>query len=184
MAWGVKIVHTPSQEKRGIKMLNQFATIFVDKSESINWKAELKSQKINWKKLIKKSEDFCTCAVGHQSSIIPRTDSGVPSFKDLEQLGYDFMDACEQKNAKSCLILLKKIEKVSLSKTKECISRVKKIFKKNPDILQKYLDGNRYFGVSVDKDGSIINIKDVARYFVTLSDDRVFVKDEDVLQER
>lgn len=165
-------------------MLNQLATIFVNKLESINWKEELKSPKINWKKLIKKSEDFCTCAVGHQSSVIPRTDSGVPSFKDLEQLGYDFMDACEGKNAKECLAVLKKIEKVSLLKTKECISRIKKIFKKNPDILQKYLDGNRYFGVGVDKDGSITNIKENTRYFVILSDDWTFVKDEETLREK
>ena len=160
-------------------MLNQFATIFVDKSESINWKEELKSPKVNWKKLIKKSEDFCTCAIGHQSSIIPRTNSGIPSFKDLERLGYDFMEACEQKNTKNALILLKKIEKLSSLKAKECVSRVKKIFKKNPDTLQRYLDGDRCFGVSVDKEGSIINIKDGNRWYVTISDDWTFIKDDE-----
>jgi len=160
-------------------MLSQLATIFVNKAESINWKEELKSQKANWEKLLKKSEDFCTCAVGHQSSIIPRTDSGVPSFKELEQLGYDFMEACDEKDSKQCLAILKKIEKASLIKTKECVSRIKKIFKKNPDILQKYLDGNRCFSVGIDKDGSIINIKESSRWCVTLSDDWTFIKEDE-----
>lgn len=158
--------------------MNQLVTMFVDKMESINWKEELRSQKINWKKLIKKSEDFCTCAIGHQSSIIPRTESGVPSFKDLEQLGYDFMDACEEKNYNKCITILKKIEKISLLKTKECVSRIKKIFKKNPDILQKYLDGCRRFGVGVDKDGFIVSIKENTRWHTTLSDDYAFIKED------
>ena len=160
-------------------MLNQLATIFVEKEESIGWKMELRSQKINWKKLIKKSEDFCTCVVGHQSSIIPRTDSGVPSFKDLEQLGYDFMEGCSTKDLKQCLTILKKIEKASLIKTKECISRIRKIFKKNPDILQRYLDGDRQFRVGVDKDGSIINIKENSKWCIIRSDDWAFVREDE-----
>ncbi len=158
-------------------MSSELLIMFVHRSESISWKDELKAEKINWKKLIKKSEDFCTCAVAHQSAIIPRTNSGVPSCKELEFLGYDFMEACVLKDKKSCISVLSKINKLSAARSKECLSRIKKIFKKNTEALDKYINGERCFGVGIDKDGSIVSIKESAMYYITLPDSIEFIKD-------
>lgn len=145
--------------------------MFVCKTEMIDWKQELRKKNPNWKKIVKKSEDFCTCLVGHQSSVIPRTQGGVPSFKELEKLGYEFMDACSKKDKEFIYPIFKKIARSSMLKSKDCIRRIKKIFKKSPEKFQEYLDGKRTFHVSVDKEGHIVAIKDDSKFIVYLSDE-------------
>ncbi len=173
MGWDVKTVPIQNQYLKEIQVLNQLSMIFVDNSEKIDWKEELRKVKPRWKKLIKKSEDFCTCMVGHQSSVIPRTLGGVPSYKELEKLGYEFMNACSKEDKEQVRMLFKKITKISISKSKICITKIKKLFKKDIDKYQEYANGRRTFHVSIDKEGNIVNFKEDSKFIVKLSDEYI-----------
>jgi hypothetical protein len=143
--------------------------MFTSPNERIDWKTELRQARVQWKSLIKKAEDFCTCAVGHQDSIIPRTIGGVPSFKSLQNLGYSFLKACEDRDNRLAIDILKKIEKESNSLSRQCLKKLKSIFKKNEEKLNLYNQGQKIFHVTIDKEGYIVNIKDDSKYSIEIN---------------
>ena len=146
--------------------------MFVSKEEFVDWQTCLKSKNPDWDNLIKKAEDFATCAVGHQSKAIPRTIGGVPACKNLVNLGYEFLHYCETKDRKAAYLCFKKITKVSDSKSKEYIRQFKKYFKKNKAAQESFNNGEREFSVAIDKTGDIIGIRE-SKYIMEILDDTV-----------
>lgn len=134
----------------------------------MNWLETLKQTKIT-KETIKRAEDFYTCPVSEQE-YIPRADSGIVASKKLTQLGYDFLEACELKDLKRARSIYKKINKEGKLEGKKYISRIRKILKKKPELLEEYNNGLRFFGVNIDKIGEIVSIKTDAKFIMKVPD--------------
>lgn len=77
----------------------------------IDWAKELINP--NWAKLSKAAEDFATCAVGNTSSSIKRNAGGAPANKELNALGYEFMQAIDSRDKVSAKKLLKRINSLA-----------------------------------------------------------------------
>lgn len=144
--------------------------MFVTTEEYVDWATCLKSKKIHWDRLIKKAEDFATCAVGHQTTLIPRTISGLPASKELVSLGYVFLSKCESRDRKAAYLCFKKITKVANSESKKYLKQFKKYFKKNSTAQELFNGGQRQFNVVIDKNGDIVGIKD-SKYIIEVPDD-------------
>lgn len=83
------------------------------------------------------------------------------------------MSACSKEDKEQARTLFKKITKISISKSKICITKIKKLFKKDINKYQEYINGRRTFHVSIDKEGNIINFKEDSKFIVKLSDEYI-----------
>lgn len=144
--------------------------MFVTTEEYVDWATCLKSKKVHWDRLIKKAADFATCAVGHQTKLIPRTISGLPASKELVSLGYIFLEKCESRDRKATYLCFKKITKVANSEAKKYTKQFKKYFKKNKVAQELFNNGQREFNVVIDKHGDIVGIKE-SKYTMEISDE-------------
>jgi hypothetical protein len=133
-----------------------------------SWLETLKQKTIT-KETIKLAEDFYTCPVSEQE-YIPRADSGIVSSKKLTKLGYDFLSACEEKDLKQARLVYKKINKEGKIEGKRNIQRLRKIIKKKAELLEQYNAGIRIFGVSIDKEGDIVGVKEGSKFLMKVPD--------------
>ena len=82
---------------------------------SIDWNKELNNPNVEWPKLSSLADDFTTCAVGNTSNRIKRNQGGAPLHKELNHLGYQFLEAIDNEDRPTAKNLLKKINTLAKS---------------------------------------------------------------------